>query len=120
MTEFLLVLTAIGSREEAQHLANIVVGQRLASSTNILGPAASTYWWKGTIETAREEWFCLIRTTKDRYDAVEQAIRTNHPYEEPGIIALPIIAGSESYLNWILRETHVDTPQRAKETGEDS
>jgi periplasmic divalent cation tolerance protein len=115
MAKFILVLTAIGSREEAQHLANIVVGMRIASSTNIIGPAASTYWWKGTMEIAKEEWFCLIRTTGDRYEEVEQMIRANHPYEEPGIIALPIIAGSESYLNWILHETHNDPQSGAEE-----
>jgi periplasmic divalent cation tolerance protein len=115
MTEFILVLTAIGSREEAQHLATTIVGQRLASSTNIIGPVYSTYRWKGTRETAKEEWFCLIRSTKDLYSAIEQAIRANHPYEEPGIIALPIIAGSESYLKWILHETQRD-PQRGAET----
>ena len=111
MAEFILVLTAIGSREEAQHLANIVVGKRIASSTNIIGPAASTYWWKGTMEMGKEEWFCLIRTTRDLYEVVEQTIRANHPYEEPGIVALPIIAGSESYLTWILHETHADLPR---------
>lgn len=116
MAEFILVLTAIGSREEAQHLANIVVGKRIASSTNIIGPAASTYWWKGTMEIAKEEWFCLIRTTRDRYEEVEQTIRANHPYEEPGIVALPIIAGSESYLNWIFHETHTNLSRGAGES----
>lgn len=115
MAKFILVLTAIGSREEAQHLANTVVGKRIASSTSIIGPAASTYWWKGTMEIAREEWLCLIRTTRDLYEVVEQTIRANHPYEEPGIVALPIIAGSESYLNWMLHETHADLPQGAEE-----
>ncbi|MBE3558890.1 MAG: divalent-cation tolerance protein CutA [Ktedonobacteraceae bacterium] len=114
MTDFILVLTAIGSQEEAQRLASAVVGKRFASSTNILGPARSTYWWKGRMETAREEWFCLIRTTRDRYEAVEQTIRANHSYEEPGIIALPIIAGSESYLNWMMREIYADTQRRSE------
>jgi periplasmic divalent cation tolerance protein len=115
MAEFILILTAISSREEAQQLASTIVGKRIASSTNIIGPAHSTYWWKGTMETAKEEWFCLIRTTRDRYEVVEQTIRANHPYEEPGIIALPIIAGSQSYLDWILHETHTDTSHATNE-----
>jgi periplasmic divalent cation tolerance protein len=105
-TEFILVLTATAAREDAQTIANAVVGARMASSTNIIGPAYSTYWWKENMEIAQEEWFCLIRTTKDHYTEVESTIRSLHPYEEPGIIALPIVAGSPSYLRWIERETH--------------
>lgn len=105
MTGFILVLTATPSEKDAQHLADLLVGERLASSTNIIGPVKSTYWWKGVKETAREEWFCLIRTRSDLYTQIESTIKAKHVYEEPGIIAIPIIGGSESYLNWIATET---------------
>jgi periplasmic divalent cation tolerance protein len=64
------------------------------------------------METAKEEWFCLIRTTEDHYQEVEQTIRTLHPYEEPGIVALPIVARSQSYLDWIWRETHPEASRK--------
>jgi periplasmic divalent cation tolerance protein len=104
MTDFIQVMTAIGSKEDAQKVANAIVEQRLAACVQIIGPITSTYWWQGAIETA-EEWVCLIKTRQDLYERVEQAIRENHPYDEPEILALPVLAGSKSYLQWIVSET---------------
>ncbi len=107
MTDFLVVLTATNSKDEAQTIANALVSERLASSVNVIGPISSTYWWQGAIVTAGE-WLCLIKTHKDCYDEIEQLIQATHSYEVPGIIALPIVAGSKSYLDWILHETRRD------------
>ncbi len=107
MTDFLVVLTATNSKDEAQTIANALVSKRLASSVNVIGPISSTYWWQDAIVTAGE-WLCLIKTHKDCYDEIEQLIQATHSYEVPGIIALPIVAGSKSYLDWILHETRRD------------
>jgi periplasmic divalent cation tolerance protein len=104
MTDFLIILTNTNSKEEAQLIANTLVSQRLASSVNIIGPITSTYRWQDAIVNA-EEWLCLIKTHKDRYDEIEQLIQATHSYEVPAIIALPIVAGSKSYLEWILHES---------------
>ena len=56
------------------------------------------------METAAE-WLCLLKTTTDRYQALEQTIRELHPYEVPGILALPIADGIQSYLDWIVQAT---------------
>ena len=107
MTDFLVVLTATNSKDEAQTIANALVSKRLASSVNVIGPISSTYWWQDAIVTA-EEWLCLIKTHKDRYNEIEQLIQATHSYEVQGIIALPIVASSKSYLDWILHETRRD------------
>jgi periplasmic divalent cation tolerance protein len=60
----------------------------------------STYWWKDNIETA-EEWQCLIKSKKSFYGEVEKAIKMLHHYETPEIIALPIVSGSDDYLEWL-------------------
>ena len=104
MTDFIQVMTTIGSKQDAQKVANAIVGQRLAACVQVIGPITSTYWWQGAMETA-EEWLCLIKTRQDLYERVEQAIRENHPYDEPEILALPVLAGSKSYLQWIVSET---------------
>ena len=104
MTDFIQIMTAIGSKQDAQKVANAIVGQRLAACVQVIGPITSTYWWQGAMETA-EEWLCLIKTRQDLYERVEQAIRENHPYDEPEILALPVLAGSKSYLQWIVSET---------------
>jgi periplasmic divalent cation tolerance protein len=104
MPNFIQVGTTIDSQEGAKKIADTLVEKRLAACVQISGPITSTYWWQGQIETA-QEWICTAKTQQDLYDAVEQAIRAVHSYETPEIIATPIVAGSQSYLDWIRDET---------------
>jgi len=100
MSEHLQVLTTAGSEEEAGRIAALLVERRLAACVQVIGPIASRYRWRGEIEEERE-WQCLAKTTRAAYDRVEAAIREAHSYENPEIIALPIVAGSAGYLAWI-------------------
>ncbi len=101
MTDKILVLVTCGSQKEARKIAHALVGQRLAACVSEIGvPVASTYRWKGKVESARE-FLLLIKTSKKRFAAVRDAVRELHSYDVPEIIALPIAAGSRAYLNWI-------------------
>lgn len=102
--EFFQITSTVGGREEAEQLAAALVEQRLAACVQIIGPMRSVYRWQGQVEQA-DEWLCLIKTTRERYDAVEAAIRELHSYECPEIIATPIIAGSSAYLKWIAEQS---------------
>lgn len=104
MSEFIEVSTAIDSAEGAQAIAQTLVSKRLAACVHVSGPITSTYWWQGTMEQA-QEWLCTAKTRSTLYPALEQAIREVHSYDEPEILAKPIVAGSPSYLDWIRRET---------------
>ncbi|HYU76122.1 MAG TPA: divalent-cation tolerance protein CutA [Ktedonobacteraceae bacterium] len=104
MSDFILVLTAIDSRDGALKIADTVVEKRLAPSCWVSGPITSTYWWKGKIERV-QEWVCTIRTRQELYHKLEQVIKEIHPYEVPGIVATSLVAGSQSYLDWIVSET---------------
>jgi len=84
-------------------MARTLVEKRLAACVQIVGPIESTYRWKGQVETA-EEWLCLIKSTRERWQELEGAIRELHEYETPEVIALPIVAGSASYLEWLQQE----------------
>ncbi len=106
MTDFLVVLTATNSKDEAQSIADALVRGRLAASVNVIGPMTSTYWWQGKVVTA-EEWLCVVKTQKSCYEELEKLIKGIHSYEVPGVIALPVATGSEKYLEWILRETRL-------------
>lgn len=103
MSDYYQVATTTETEDDAKKIAATVVEKRLAACAQIVGPISSTYWWKDKIETAGE-WLCLMKTRRDRYEALEQAIREIHPYEEPEIIATPIVAGSQGYLGWLNRE----------------
>jgi periplasmic divalent cation tolerance protein len=101
MTDKILVLVTCGSRREARKIARALVGQRLAACVSeIVVPVASTYRWKGKVESARE-FLLLIKTSRRRFAAVRNAVRELHSYEVPEIIALPIVTGSRGYLDWI-------------------
>jgi periplasmic divalent cation tolerance protein len=97
---YLQVLTTAGSEEEAAAIAAALVERRLAACVQTTGPVKSIYRWRGAIENA-EEWHCLAKTTASRLDAIEAAIRELHSYDEPEIVATPIVAGSAGYLRWI-------------------
>ncbi|MEJ2174290.1 MAG: divalent-cation tolerance protein CutA [bacterium] len=100
----LLVLTNLPDRPAAEKLAAALVGERLAACVNILAPCRSVYRWNGAVQN-EEEYPVLAKTTTERYAALEAAIRSNHPYEVPEIIALPIERGLAAYLAWVGEET---------------
>ena len=94
------VLTNLPDSESAFNLARDLVRLRLAACANVLGPATSFYRWEGKEEEARE-YPVLIKSTRDRYDALERAIRERHPYSLPEIICWPIERGLAEYLRWV-------------------
>jgi len=100
----LLVISNLPDRASADRLAHLLIEERLAACVNVLSSCRSVYRWKGKVEDA-EEFPVLIKTTRERYAALEAAIRKNHPYELPEIIALPLAAGLPAYLDWVAAET---------------
>ena len=104
MSEHIQVFTTVEHEKDASAIARAVVERRLAACAQILGPITSTYWWEGKIETSRE-WLCLMKSRSDAYPALEAAIKSIHPYENPEIVATNIIAGSREYLCWLDEET---------------
>lgn len=105
--ETLLVLTNLPDEAQARQLAHSLVEQRVAACVNVLAPCRSVYRWQGEIETA-DEVPLLIKTSADRYPALEAAIRAGHPYELPEIIAVPLTRGLPEYLEWVAAETLVE------------
>jgi len=97
------VLTNLPDSESAFNLARSLVQLRLAACANVLAPATSFYRWEGREEQA-VEYPVLIKSTRDAYPRLEQAIRERHPYELPEIIAWPVDAGLPEYLAWVERE----------------
>ncbi|NMG35956.1 divalent cation tolerance protein CutA [Azoarcus sp. TTM-91] len=104
MSDVLLVLTNLPDTEHAAKLAASLVEERLAACVNILAPCTSVYRWQETIQTGSEVPL-LIKTTVERYPALETAIRARHPYELPEVIAVPVDHGLPEYLQWVGAET---------------
>lgn len=96
-----VVLVTCGPKEEAQRIATAIVAARLAACVNLFdAPVHSTYWWKGRVETS-SEFLLVIKTDARLLPGLQKEILRLHSYEVPEFIALPIVAGSEAYLNWL-------------------
>ena len=104
---YLQVQTTTDSRAEAMQLARGAVESRIAACGQVAGPIASTYWWDDDVERA-EEWFVFFKLPADRYDELAAFLTQRHSYDEPEIIAVPIVAGSAGYLDWLREETRRD------------
>jgi periplasmic divalent cation tolerance protein len=96
----IVVLMTAGSREEAARLADILVAARLAACVQILPEIESVYHWKGNVERSAEI-LLLAKTTQANFAALEVLARSLHSYETPEIIALPVVAASAPYLEWL-------------------
>lgn len=86
--------------EEAQNIAEALIQQRLAACVNIVPQITSVYRWKG--EVCRDtEVLLVVKTDRQQFAELEQAVKQVHSYEVPEIIALPIEVGSQAYLTWV-------------------
>lgn len=103
LPELIEITTSITEKRDAQTIAALLVERRLAACTQVSGPIESSYWWNDRMETA-QEWQITIKTSGTLYSAVEAAILESHPYDEPEIIALPIVSVSPGYRSWLLAQ----------------
>lgn len=94
-----VVLVTAASQQEAEAIANSLVKSQLAACVSLL-PIHSIYTWQGELHQ-EQEWQLLIKTDLAQFSSLEAKIRELHSYEVPEIIALPILAGSQPYLQWI-------------------
>ena len=100
----IFVLTNLPDSESAFNLARELVQLRLAACVNVLSPATSFYRWEGRLEKATE-FPVLVKSTADRYEALERAIVERHPYDVPEIVSWSVERGLPAYLRWIEDET---------------
>jgi periplasmic divalent cation tolerance protein len=93
------VLFCTASEEESDKIAKVLVEERLAACVNITA-VRSHYRWQGEV-CADNEALLIIKTEKSRVDKIIKRIKDVHSYDVPEIIALPIVAGSDTYLEWV-------------------
>ena len=99
-SEYLVVLCTCPTAGDADAVTTALLEQRLAACVNRVSGVRSMYRWQGKIEHD-DEVLLVIKTSAERFDELEAAIRSVHPAEVPEIIGMPITAGSAAYLDWI-------------------
>ena len=98
----IVVFMTAANGEEATRLADMLVGAQLAACVQILPEIESVYRWQGKIERSSEV-LLLVKTTKGKFDDLEREVRALHSYDTPEIVAVPIVAGSAPYLEWLVK-----------------
>ncbi len=100
--EYCVGLITTSSREEAERIAEALVRERLAACVTIVPEVESVYWWEGRVVRDREV-LLLVKTARAKWPMLMAAVRERHSYQVPEILALPIVEGSEAYLEWLER-----------------
>jgi periplasmic divalent cation tolerance protein len=103
-SESIFIYTTVADERTATGLAELIVGENLAACVQIVPGVKSVYRWQGKIKRD-DEMQLVIKTTSARFDAIAALLHEHHPYELPEIVAVPIVRGSEAYLDWIESET---------------
>ena len=102
----IVVFMTAASGEEAERIAEMLVEARLAACVQILPEMKSVYRWQGKIER-QPEVLLIAKTTRSKFPELERRVRASHSFEIPEIVALPVVAGSAPYLQWLLSVTNV-------------
>ena len=97
---YIVVIMTTSSKEEAVEIVRSLLEERLIACANIVGPISSIFWWEGKIDEARE-FLVFMKSHENHFERLSERVREIHSYEVPEIIALPIIKGSPSYLEWL-------------------
>ena len=103
-SDFSVVLCTVPARDKGAELAQGLLEQRLVACVNIVPGVESHYVWEGKVNVDQEA-LLVIKTRSSIVPNVTAWLQRNHPYDEPEVIALPIEAGSQSYLDWVRDST---------------
>jgi periplasmic divalent cation tolerance protein len=100
MTEKIVVFSTCGSEEEAVRIATQLVEGRVAACVNLIPRIRSIYRWQGKMEDSTE-WMLVIKTSRERFEALRTVLAAAHSYDVPEVLALPVVDGSPDYFAWM-------------------
>lgn len=97
---YIIVMVTTLSKEEALKIVRQLLNDRLIACANIVDHVSSLFWWENKINEATE-FLVFMKSREEIFQRLSERVKELHSYQVPEIIALPIIAGSPSYLNWL-------------------
>ncbi len=95
-----MVFVTAANKQEAEHISQVLLAEKLIACANVVGPVLSHFDWGGKVESA-EEFLVLMKSRKDLFDSLAERVKSIHSYDVPEILALPVVAGSKAYLDWL-------------------
>jgi periplasmic divalent cation tolerance protein len=99
-SDVVVVFVTAPSEDVASALAKSVVGAGLAACVNIVPGLRSVYRWQGEVHD-EPELLLIMKTRRDREEALKQHVLVAHPYDVPEFLVVPSIGGSAEYLDWV-------------------
>jgi periplasmic divalent cation tolerance protein len=84
----------------ADRISSQIIRQHMAACVSQVKEVTSLYEWNGKIEKQNEV-LLIIKTTLERFNAIQKLVLEEHPYELPELIAVPVTTGLPDYLDWI-------------------
>jgi periplasmic divalent cation tolerance protein len=100
MTDKIVVFSTASSAEEAGKIARGLVDERLAACVSVMPGLRSYYRWQGKVEDSAE-FLLVIKSTRNRFEALRTLLEKLHSYDVPEVIAMPVVDGAPNYLNWM-------------------
>jgi len=100
----LVIFSTASDEQEAKLISETLVNEKLAACVNRISGVQSVYFWQNNI-CDDQEWLLIAKSKKSRLDDIISRIKAIHSAEVPEIIALPIMGGSEDYLDWLETRT---------------
>ena len=98
--QYIVIFVTAKDKAEARKITQGLLKEKLVACVNIVGGIESHFRWQGKIDKANEV-LLVIKTKQKSFEEIVSKVKLFHSYENPEIIALPIIAGSWAYLKWI-------------------
>ena len=107
VSKVILVFVNCATKQEASDIAEQVLSQRLAASTNLYPEITSSYWWNGNTEQ-REEYPLVLKTTEALFAPLAEVVERLHSYETPSIVAVAADHISSGYQAWLQTQVRSD------------
>jgi len=104
MAQNVLIVLVTCPPDRARQIATALVEERVAACVNVVPGLQSIYRWQGEVQSDGEA-LLIVKTAKDRFDALKQAVLKHHPYELPEVIAVAVDRGHAPYLEWVVEST---------------
>ncbi len=101
MTDCSVVLVTAPDADTAARIARTLVEEKLAACGNVVPQLRSIYRWDGKVEDATEA-LLVLKTARARFKEVVDRVKAIHPYQVPEVVAIPICAGYDAYLDWVV------------------
>ena len=94
------VYMTAGSGDEARSIGKALVEAKLAACVNIIDPMHSIYMWEGKLQEDTEV-VMIAKTTDGKVGKLIETVKSLHSYDCPCILAMPVHAGNQAFLDWI-------------------